>query len=64
MAASGVFIPEKGNVVLLFHPGEIGKRRPVLVLSSRFYNETIGRAICIPISSLGKNGPPMWRSAV
>ncbi|WP_257263622.1 type II toxin-antitoxin system PemK/MazF family toxin [Endozoicomonas sp. ONNA2] len=58
---SGVYVPERGDIVLLdFHPGkgsEIGKRRPALVLSSRLYNETIGQAICIPISSRGKKRP-------
>ena len=61
MAASGGYIPERGDVVLLdFHPSkgsEIGKRRPALVLSSRLYSETIGQAICIPISSRGKQRP-------
>ncbi|WBA83221.1 type II toxin-antitoxin system PemK/MazF family toxin [Endozoicomonas sp. GU-1] len=58
-SSSGVYIPERGDIVLL-DPGkgsEIGKRRPALVLSSRLYNEAIGQAICILISYQGKKRP-------
>ena len=59
--ASEIYIPDRGHIVLLnFHPGkgdETGKRRPALVLSSLAYNQTLGQAICIPISSKSKKRP-------
>ncbi len=49
------YIPERNDIVLLdFEPTkgkEIGKYRPVLILSSRTYNSNTGLIICCPIST-------------
>lgn len=58
MAAS--FIPERNDIIWLdFEPTkgkEIGKYRPVLVLSSREYNQSTGLVICCPISTSIRGG--------
>lgn len=49
------YVPERGEIVWLdFEPTrgrEIGKYRPVLILSSARYNKQTGLLICCPIST-------------
>ncbi len=49
------YIPERNHIIWLdFEPTkgkEIGKYRPVLVLSSKEYNKKSGLLICCPIST-------------
>src|SRR5688572_8549612 len=49
------YIPDRFDVILLdFEPkkgAEVGKYRPALVLSSKFYNKQTGLLICCPIST-------------
>lgn len=49
------YIPERGHLLWLdFEPTkgkEIGKYRPVLVLSSKLYNQKTGLLICCPVST-------------
>ena len=53
MAPTG-YIPDRRDVICLdFEPTqgrEIGKYRPALVLSSKYYNQRTGLLICCPIS--------------
>ena len=48
------YIPDRNHIVSMdFEPTkgkEIGKYRPVLILSSKEYNKNTGLAICCPIS--------------
>ena len=68
MVASGIYIPERGDVVLLdFHPGkgsEIGKRRPLWCSLRVSTARLLVRQSVFPLAPGGNNGPPMWRSAV
>ena len=54
------YTPERNHIVLLdFDPtkgNEIGKYRPVLVLSSIEYNKSTGLIICCPISTSIRGG--------
>jgi len=53
------YIPERGDIVWVdFSPQkghEQAGRRPALVLSPRKFNESIGLALCCPITSLEKH---------
>jgi len=54
------YIPERNDIIWLdFEPTrgkEIGKYRPVLVLSSKAYNRQTGLLICCPISTSIRGG--------
>ena len=55
MMTKASYVPERRDIVWLdFEPKkgkEIGKRRPVFVLSSKIYNQKTGLLICCPIST-------------
>lgn len=54
------YAPERNDIIWLdFEPTkgrEIGKYRPVLVLSSKDYNQATGLIICCPISTSVRGG--------
>ena len=56
-----VYIPDRNDIVWLdFEPTkgkEIGKYRPVLVLSGKAYNKATGLLICCPISTSIRHAP-------
>lgn len=53
--------PDRGDIIWLpFDQGrghEQAGRRPALVLSPRIYNQTVGLAVCCPITSMIKRYP-------
>ena len=55
------YVPERGDVIWLNFDPQSGKEqaghRPALVLSPKSYNETVGLAICCPITSRVKGYP-------
>ncbi|EAS1997304.1 type II toxin-antitoxin system PemK/MazF family toxin [Salmonella enterica] len=56
-----MFIPKRGDICWLdFEPTngkEIGKYRPVLILSHETYNRLTGLVICCPISTSVRGAP-------
>lgn len=58
---AGHYVPERNDVTWLdFEPTkgkEVGKYRPILVLSSKAYNQKTGLLICCPISTSIRGGP-------
>ncbi|BAF58934.1 MAG: endoribonuclease MazF [Pelotomaculum sp.] len=61
MVASGVYVPERGDVVWLQFDPQAGHeqagKRPALVISPRPYNEKVGLALMCPITSRVKGYP-------
>ncbi len=55
------YIPERADIVWLnFRPQkgkEITKIRPAVIVSPKNYNERVGLALCLPITSKIKNYP-------
>ncbi|PKN68583.1 MAG: mRNA-degrading endonuclease [Chloroflexi bacterium HGW-Chloroflexi-5] len=58
---SGKYVPSRGDIVWLsFNPQsghEQSGRRPGIVVSPKEYNETVGLALCCPITSRIKDYP-------
>lgn len=56
-----MYLPKRGDICWLdFEPTkgkEIGKYRPVLILSHETYNQVTGLVICMPVSSSIRGAP-------
>lgn len=61
MTPDAVHVPDRGQIIAIdFDPkagGEIGKRRPALVMSPKAYNRATGFVLVCPLTSQPRGNP-------